>query len=279
MLHRLSAGGVVILAKLKQDLAAVIDLHRAEWLAASPATLRGLVEGRRSGASRMRSLEVVEAVGSVMPAVLAGRVRSELCANLYANYGSTETGTIASGPLQDSADLPGGTSRLLEGVVVESLGDDDRPLPRGSTGRLRVRTPGMAHRYEGDDAASERAFRDGWFLPGDLGAVTGDSILVVTGRIDDLINVGGNKISPQVIEDALLRVPGVTDAAAVGIRDASGCTGIGVAIVADDRATPAALDDACKRLRYMAPSRILRLDELPRNENGKVDREDIARRM
>lgn len=128
-----------------------------------------------------------------------------------------------------------------------------------------------------DDEASAQAFRDGWFVSGDIGAVWPDGMLTVTGRVSDLINRGGTKVSPRVIEQALLSLPTVIDAAAFGVPDASGLEQIWAAIVARARIDDTVLNAFCQRaLPGISPTTILQMAALPRNENGKLLREQLV---
>ena len=104
--------------------------------------------------------------------------------------------------------------------AIEVVDEDGRPLPPGSIGEVRVRSPFAAREYVGDPDTTSRAHRDGWFHLGDTGHLDADGFLYLAGRVDDRINVGGNKLYPFEIEEALLSHPDVADAAAVGIPSA-----------------------------------------------------------
>jgi len=114
-------------------------------------------------------------------------------------------------------------------------------------------------------------FRNGWFYPGDIGTVWPDGMVSLTGRSAEIINSGGAKISPAVVEERLLTLPGVTEAAAFGVPDSSGIERIWAAIVADPPVDEAVLDNFCDRCpKGQAPEIILRLTALPKTESGKV---------
>ena len=129
----------------------------------------------------------------------------------------------------------------------------------------------MVTAYFDDPAATEASFRDGWFYTGDRGAVTTDRVLRVNGRVGSFINSGGVKVDPRVIEDVLLSLEGVTEAAAFGAPDRDGLPQIWAAIVADRTIPRPELDQLCAaQLGARAPKFVVQLQELPRNENGKV---------
>jgi acyl-coenzyme A synthetase/AMP-(fatty) acid ligase len=134
-----------------------------------------------------------------------------------------------------------------------------------------------ASAYTGDPVASARV-QDGWVYPGDVGAVSSDGLLTVAGRAGELINSGGNKVSPRVIEDVLLSFAGVREAAAFGVPDSLGLTRIWAAMVVDRPVDGAALQAFCvARLGNVAPKHVMKMDALPRNESGKILRTELAR--
>ena len=96
---------------------------------------------------------------------------------------------------------------------VEIVGDDGKPCSTGENGMVRIRNGYMANAYIAEPAASARAFRDGWFYPGDIGYWGNSGELVVNGRVDDLINLGGVKIDPLEVEAALKSADGISAAA------------------------------------------------------------------
>jgi long-chain acyl-CoA synthetase len=137
----------------------------------------------------------------------------------------------------------------------------------------------MAQEYIGDPVAS-RAFRDGWFYPGDLLARDESGRLSFHGRADDVINLNGIKILPSAIEDALSSHPDVIDVAAFAVRSnlhgAIPVAAIALAKSATDR-EPGHFVDFCRPiLGLRGPRRVIVLDRLPRNEDGKLQRRELG---
>ena len=130
--------------------------------------------------------------------------------------------------------------------------------------------------YLNDPIATAEQFRDGWFYPGDLGAVTADGLLILSGRASEVINAGGVKVAPSVIEQALDERREVAEAAAFGAPDADGIVRIWAAVVANEPLDLAALAAHLKgRLGESAP-RLFQVSSLPRTGNGKVLRGVLA---
>src|SRR5262249_38512129 len=130
-------------------------------------------------------------------------------------------------------------------------------------------------RYFVPTAEDASIFKDGWFYPGDTGQLTADGILVIAGRVDEVINKGGDKAAPEMIEGVLRMLPQISDAAAFAIP---GRDQIWAAIVLKEKMPHEAILKFCKdRLAGMAPDRLIELDKIPRNDMGKIIREDMRK--
>ena len=268
--------GTVVVPEESDDLAALVEAHRVSAFIGSPSSVTRLLRHRTDDAGPFASLEIVTISGARLPATLARTVRAQACANLWCMYGATEVGPVAFGSLAAMGDRPGAAGFVLPGIDIEALDEAGRALPPGRQGLLRIRGPGMGHEYVDDPEATARHFCDGWFLPGDVGTVHADSALVIDGRNDDLINLGGSKFAPELFENALLGVPGVVEAAAFPIHHANGSTGLGAAIVAGDGVGVQALEASFRRSQLPVPVIVLRLPRLPRTDTGKVRRVDLS---
>ena len=277
ILRVLAVGGSVALVRTPEQVIAAIDLLRANVVVVAPGTVAALIEALPQGWGPFPWIESLEVGGAELPARPFESARTRLTPNIRASYGSTEAGSVADAPAEKLAGRPGAAGYVLAGIEVQAVDENDQPVPAGTEGVLRVRSEYCVDSYVNDPAATALAFRHGWFYPGDLGSVTSDGLLVVSGRAIELINHGGSKVSPRVIEEALLAVPGVTDAAAFGAPDDSGVTTICAAIVADDSLDRRALRSTCMGLGNSTPQRIVRVRALPRNANGKIIRGDLAK--
>ena len=120
-------------------------------------------------------------------------------------------------------------------------------------------------------------FRDGWFYPGDVGRVTEHGMMVVTGREKNIIDLGGNKISPEAVEAALMTYPGVSFAAAFGVPNALGIEEVWAAVTGSAALDPNAMRDHCARRLPAgeAPVRIVQVADIPRLAIGRVDRRKL----
>ncbi len=269
------SGGTLVLTN-PAEAVMTIKRHRVGALSIAPVSLRQVLATMPAGAARPPSLQLIEVSGSALPPQLGAAVRQRLCNTIFSHFGATEAGGIASGPVSAMSQIPGAVGYVHAGIQVQAVDSDDRPLPPGTDGILRMRGANVIGGYLGDPVASETVFRDGWFYCGDIGSVSADGLLTVSGRASDFINAGGIKLSPNIVEDVLLAVPPVTDAAAFGVPDRMGVVQIWAAIVAPRPVDASVLHGVCQQvLGQKAPAFIIQINQIPRNPNGKVQRDAL----
>lgn len=144
-------------------------------------------------------------IGARATPELRARLARTLTDRLIESYGANETGSIATIG-------PDGLGEVLPGMEVSIVDTEDQPVPAGQIGRVRVRGPGVIDGYLNDAEATGDRFRDGWFLPGDLGMVTPEGYLRLEGRSDDILNILGHKILAPEFEARMRRHPAIADA-------------------------------------------------------------------
>jgi acyl-coenzyme A synthetase/AMP-(fatty) acid ligase len=272
-------GVTLVLAFAPAQVLRFISLYRVVSVLTSPQQLQGLVELVRGRPVRFPSLERIAVGGSSPPAALMLAARAYLCSNVGGVYGSTEAGLIAQAPAAVMQAHPDAAGYVVPFVEVRIVDEAGRPLGTDVEGIIQVRSPYCAKEYIGDPVATAQAFKDGWFVPGDIGMLRADGLLHIRGRVDEMINAGGVKLSPVLVDDFLLSQPGVTDAAAFAYRRAGQHDQVWAAIVcAEDFNQQALLDAARAKLNSRAPVRFVRLPEIPRNAMGKPMRAALSER-
>jgi len=276
LLRIFMSGTTAVLAVRTEEVAPCIGRFRVGYLIISPLALRMVIDSLPPDFSGLPSLRMVEVGGSLLPNRLYEIARQRLCANIITVYGAMETGGIAEAHKDLVHHDASAVGYVYPGVEVQAVDQNDVPLPRGEEGTLRVRSPICADAYVGDPKRSAEVFRYGWVYPGDVGKVQPDGLLVLGSRASEIINAGGNKVNPVVIEEVLLQSPMVRDCAAFAAPDATGIPRICAAIVADPGLDIETLRALCsEKLRSKSPEFYLRVAELPRNANGKVVRDDL----
>ena len=159
------------------------------------------------------------------------------------------------------------------------LDDDWRPLALGAVGEVCVRGPGVVDSYRANPAATAASFRDGWFRTGDSGSLSPDGYLSLAGRIKELINRGGEKISPREIDEVLLAHPAVAEAVCFGVPHATWGEEVAAAVVLRNAVTEADLLGYCREhlAEYKRPKQIHITETIPRTATGKIQRGVVAR--
>lgn len=158
--------------------------------------------------------------------------------------------------------------------IVDEAG---APLPSGHEGVVLVRTPVSVTGYLDTSGQSETVFRDGHFDTGDIGYLTQDRMLVITGRKKEVLNLGGDKVSPQLIEDAVAAFRGIREVGAFSMANDVGVEEVWSFIVHGDALDTDALHKHCReRLSQThVPVRFISVPSLPRNANGKLQRQRL----
>ena len=275
--HALCAGGTVVFPPSydEADFVAAIKRHRVTHVTMPAVHLASILDELPADHAPFPSIRHVRLQGGMPAPVLIDRVRRHFSPHVHVPYSTTEVGVIAMATPETLAVAPQSSGPVAPGARVEILGEDGRVLGLGMSGEIRVQVDGMPSGYVGGEQGAPRRFRDGWFYPQDRGRLGADGLLFVEGRIDDVINLGGRKLSPRHAEAVLEDFPGVREAAVYAFEDA-GDTRIAAAIVASGDLDWKALErHAHSALEIFAPARYHAVESLPRNSAGKLLRREL----
>lgn len=278
-LHAICSAGAVVFPRAYDNEAFfdAIRRHGVTHVGLPPANLALMLAVLPDDGPAFPSIRQVRIVGGTPSAAFLDLARRRFSKELFVSYGLGEIGVVSMATPDVLLREPDSAGVLAPDIRFEVLDEAGRVLPRGSTGNVRVAFDGMATSYYGPDAQDRSRFRDGWFHPGDLARLSEDGLVFVEGRVDDIINVGGHKVSPRVVEALLEEFPGVREAAVfvdgVGIEGARMAAAIVAAGPLDLKAL-AAYGRA--QLGVRAPVRYVEVEALPRNAMGKLVREGLA---
>ncbi|QOY90918.1 AMP-binding protein [Paludibaculum fermentans] len=274
----LAGGSIVFLGGLEAGrLGACIREYLPTWYTAGPALHGAILSAGSVEAGRLR---FVRSIGARMAPQLMADVEKALGVPVLEGYGLTETGLVTSNACPPGQRKPGSVGRSC-GPEVAILGSDGTWLGPQQEGEIAVRGPSVMRGYREDEAATRRAFQDGWFLTGDLGHLDEEGFLYVTGRIKEMINRGGEKVLPAEVEDVLLAHPSVKKAAAFGRPHPTLGEDVAAAVVLHKgaRANEWELRShaAGHLTAFKVPRRIFFVEAIPVGATGKVRRADLAR--
>lgn len=262
-----------------------LDLIDAEQVTASVGAtpfLHELLSAAEAGGRRLPSLQVFACGGAEVPPALICKAYEvlEQC-RAFRVYGSSEVplttlGFAGVGEMEMAASTDG----QIADYEVRILDDEGNRLSVGQEGEICVRGPSMFLGY-GDPEATAASFdADGFFATGDLGRVTSEGAIVITGRKKDLINRGGEKVSAKEVEDILHRMPAIKEAAVVAMPHAR----LGETLCAYVIAQPGAGLDLDALLAFVAASGVARqkypehlvvVDDFPRTASGKIRKDRL----
>jgi acyl-CoA synthetase (AMP-forming)/AMP-acid ligase II len=198
-------------------------------------------------------------------------------------YGMTEAAhQMAANPLPPLPRFAGSVG-LAAGPEIAVMGDDGALLPADSPGEIVIRGPNVTAGYENNPDANAAAFHDGWFRTGDQGMLDAAGYLRLTGRLKEVINRAGEKVSPLEVEAILLEHPAIRQAVVFAMPDRLMGEDVAAAVVLRDGM---AVDEsdmrdfvATRLTAFKVPKRIVCLDELPKGATGKLQRIGLADRL
>jgi acyl-coenzyme A synthetase/AMP-(fatty) acid ligase len=269
-----SGGRLVVEPPGRMSPAMALAMHGITDVTLMPVQLKHVLDGLPGDFPKPSRLTVCS-FGAPISAALRQRALDRLASAVYNDYGCNEAGLIF---LTRSGDDSGAGS-IWPGVEVEIVDEADRPVPRGEVGRIRVRSECMVQEYLDDPEATRRMFRDGWFYPGDSGLLCGARQLRVLGRTDELLNIGGSKHAPADLEHLVARHAGVRDVGVCSVRNSDGFEEICVSVTTDgigNESLEARLLGALRSIQ-LGRLHIIKVDAIPRNDAGKIQRDRLRR--
>ncbi|KAL1960269.1 hypothetical protein VTO42DRAFT_8812 [Malbranchea cinnamomea] len=199
-------------------------------------------------------------------------------------YAMTEAAhQMTSSPLPPGKRLPGSVG-IGQGVEVRILDQDGNELPDGTEGEVCVRGENVTKGYLNNPTANKSSFtKDGFFRTGDQGKKDKDGYVFITGRIKELINKGGEKISPIELDNVISHHPHVAEAVSFAIPDDIYGENVGVAVVLKKKNSISEdklkADIAPKVAKFKVPKKIWILDTIPKTATGKIQRRKVAEAM
>lgn len=261
----------------------IVDAFKPTWYSAVP-TMHQMLLARadhNTAVIKANRFRFARSSSAPLPPVIMERLEEILETPVLESYGMTEAShQMASNPLPPKT-RKGGKVGYGFGVDVGIMDEAGNLMPQGEIGEVVVRGENVVDGYENNPEANKTAFVNGWFRTGDQGYLDPDGHLALTGRLKELINRGGEKISPLEIDDVLLRHPSVAEALAFAVPHKSYGEDIHAAIVVRTEMTVSdrELKEYCAihLAEFKVPRRFHVLEQIPRGATGKLKRIDMAK--
>ncbi|GAA1360385.1 FadD7 family fatty acid--CoA ligase [Streptomyces beijiangensis] len=286
LLSSLASGGCVLLPERGRFSAGTfwddVRAVAATWFTAVPTIHEILLDrsARDYPGPRAAPLKFVRSCSAPLNPATQRALERTFGAPLLSAYGITEaTHQVTSEPLPQHGFLKHGTVGRSTGAKLRVVDREGRSCPSGTEGEVWVYGPTVTRGYLTGPAETARSFSDGWFRTGDLGSLDEDGYLFLTGRIKNLINRGGEKISPEHVEDILAGCPGVVEAAVFALPDPVYGQRVGAAVVVREGEGIGA-DQILRYCRHRlsafeVPDRLDLVPALPHTAKGGLDRKAL----
>ena len=260
-------------AKFGPKILEILVEHQISAILGSPAQVSSFLTIQKEAGIELPNISAIVMGGSAPSIQLISRIREQLNCSVFNAYGSTEAGNVT---IREITDGISGGALINSSADVQIVDENDLVLPLMQTGRIRYKKPGMATSYYKNPVASAEFFKDGYFYPGDLGYIDEAGLLVLCGRVNEVINLGGVKINPEKVDEVALAQLGVLDCASFAVSDASGVEQLGIALVTDGDFDLELFTKAMASDCVAVPSVIKQVGAIARNDNGKVVRGDLS---
>lgn len=282
-LATLASGGTVVVPPRFNPLSfwRIVRDHRVTWYSAVPTMHQLLLARVGSGSGRPAGaafLRFIRSCSAPLSGELMRWMEQAFGAPVLEAYGMTEAShQMASNPLPPRRRKPGSVGPGT-GVQISIMDSKGRQVEPGRRGEVVIQGPNVIQGYENNPEANAGSFVHGWFRTGDEGFLDGDGYLSLTGRIKELINRGGEKISPREIDEVLLSHPAVAEAVCFGVPHATWGEEVAAAVVLRGEASESALLAHCRdRLaEFKCPKKIHIVRSIPRTATGKIQRGAVA---
>jgi len=262
-----------------------MDEARPSWYTAVPTMHQAIIAraGKNLDVIARHPLRFMRSSSSSMPPQVITELEAIFKAPLIEAYGMTEaTHQMCSNPLPPGVRKAGSVG-LAAGPEVAIMADDGSLLPAAAIGEIVIRGASVTRGYEANDKANAEAFTNGWFRTGDQGQIDVEGYVSLTGRLKEIINRGGEKISPREVDEILMDHPAVAQVVCFGMPHPKLGEEVAAAVVlregqsATERELQAFVSQ--RVADFKVPKKILLLDEIPKGATGKLQRIGLAAKL
>ncbi len=262
-----------------------LDEVRPTWYTAVPSMHQAILAraGRHLDVLGRVRLRLIRSSSAPLPLRAMVEMEKVFGTPVIESYGMTETAHQIASNLLPPRDRKRGSVGVAAGPEVAIMDPSGNLLPPGATGEVVVRGPSVTPGYEGDPAVNAGAFAHGWFHTGDEGVLDDEGYLRITGRLKELINRGGEKVSPLEVDEALMEHPAVQQVVTFAMPHPMLGEEVAAAVVLREGKTVTDHElhaFAANRLaHFKVPRKILVVHEIPKGATGKLQRIGLAAKL
>ena len=250
----------------------------ATWYSAVPTIHQILLARADEDGAPHSSFRLIRSCSSALAPAVFEQLEARFGAPVLEAYGMTEASHQMSSNLLPPGDRMPGTVGKGTGVDIGIMDDDGNLVSAGGLAEVVIRGANVTHGYHNNPDANAEAFTNGWFRTGDQGFLDAKGTLTLTGRLKELINRGGEKISPLEVDAALLGHPAVAEAVCFGVPHTMYGEAVQAAVVVSADTDEDAIRAYCGEhlAGFKVPDRVYIIDTMPRTATGKIQRRHIA---
>jgi oxalate---CoA ligase len=263
---------------------AAMDEAAPTWYTAVPTMHQAIVARAPNNRAviERHKLRFIRSSSSALPPQVITELEATFGTHVTEAYGMTEAAhQMSSNPLGASR-RPGTVGRAA-GPEVAIMDTEGKILGTGETGEIVIRGENVTKGYENNEKANGEAYTEGWFRTGDQGTIDADGYISITGRLKEIINRGGEKVSPREVDEVLMDHPAVAQVVTFAVPHDKLGEDVAAAVVLREglTATERELRDfaATKLANFKVPRKILLLAEIPKGATGKLQRIGLAEKL
>ena len=253
-------------------------LTNATWYSAVPTIHQILLMRSDDDNAPTKSFRFIRSCSASLAPSVFTDLESRFGAPVLEAYGMTEASHQMSSNLLPPGSRAPGTVGIGTGVEISIMNEQGTLLDVGEKGEVVIKGKNVTHGYHNNPEANAEAFTNGWFRTGDQGVLSDESVLTLTGRLKELINRGGEKISPLEVDAALIKHPAIAEAVCFGVEDVKYGEIVQAAVVLSGESSESELRAFCSEqlADFKVPDRIYIVQELPRTATGKIQRRHVS---
>jgi long-chain acyl-CoA synthetase len=257
-----------------------ITQHKVTFMAGVPTMYQMMLSLLPYESYDFSALRVCHCGAAPMPKAVLKQVEEQFGTSVQEGYGQSEASSIMTSNPLTGVRKPGSVGKALPGLEIEIVDEMQNPLPPFEVGELRARGSTVMHGYWNRPEATDKVLREGWLYTSDMGYWDEEGYIFLVGRQDDLINVGGEKVYPQEVEEVLYLHPQVESCAVTAEVSEKYYQSVSAYIVplGESKPSVATLQKFCRRFlaEYKVPKSIYFVSDIPKGPTGKILRHQLS---
>ncbi len=262
-----------------------LDAEKPSWYTAVPTMHQAILSRAKRNQEIIASanLRFVRSSSASLPPQVMAALEDTFNAPVIEAYGMTEAShQMTSNPLPPAARKPG-TVGIAMGLEVGIMDDAGNLLPAGNIGEIVIRGANVTPGYENNPTANAENFTNGWFRTGDQGEQDEAGYVTISGRLKEIINRGGEKISPREVDEVLMDFDPIQQVVTFALPHPKLGEDVAAAVVLKEGATATERDirdfAATRLAKFKVPRKVLIMDEIPKGPTGKLKRIGMAEQL